>query len=122
MQCIAFLHAYRKKFAAHCIFLVDYSYFLQSITNSLNIMIERNTYMSALYRWKDKKTVKVVTGIRRCGKSSLLRMYRESLLSEGTEADHIQDINFEDLENEPLLDYRALYAHVKSKLYSTMTQ
>ena len=79
-------------------------------------MIERKAYMSALYRWKDKKTVKVVTGIRRCGKSSLLRMYRERLLSEGIEARQIQDINFEDLDNEPLLDYRALYTHVKSRL------
>lgn len=38
-------------------------------------MIERTDYMSILKRWKDKKVIKVVTGIRRCGKSSLLRMF-----------------------------------------------
>lgn len=79
-------------------------------------MIERKEYMSALNRWRDKKTVKVVTGIRRCGKSSLLRMFRERLLAEGIETSQIQDINFEDIDNEPLLDYRALYSHVKASL------
>lgn len=79
-------------------------------------MIERPLYMSALSRWKDKKTVKVVTGIRRCGKSSLLRMFREKLLADGIAASQIQDLNFEDLDNEPLLDYRVLYSHVKSRL------
>lgn len=79
-------------------------------------MIERQVYMSALNRWKDKKTVKVVTGIRRCGKSSLLRMFREKLLADGIAESQIQDINFEDLDNEPLLDYRVLYSHVKNRL------
>lgn len=79
-------------------------------------MIERKEYMSALNRWRDKKTVKVVTGIRRCGKSSLLRMFRERLLAEGIETSQIQDINFEDIDNEPLLDYRALYSRVKASL------
>lgn len=44
-------------------------------------MIERKEYMNLLEKWRDKKTIKVVTGIRRCGKSSLLRMFREKLLS-----------------------------------------
>ena len=46
-------------------------------------MIERTDYMSILKRWKDKKVIKVVTGIRRCGKSSLLRMFQEHLLKNG---------------------------------------
>ena len=72
--------------------------------------------MSILKRWKDKKVIKVVTGIRRCGKSSLLRMFQEYLLKNDVDKSQIQDINFEDLSNEPLLDYHTLYAHVKSRI------
>lgn len=79
-------------------------------------MIERTDYMSILKRWKDKKVIKVVTGIRRCGKSSLLRMFQEHLLKNGVDKSQIQDINFEKLDNEPLLDYHTLYAHVKSRI------
>lgn len=79
-------------------------------------MIERTDYMSILKRWKDKKVIKVVTGIRRCGKSSLLRMFQEHLLKNGVDKSQIQDINFENLDNEPLLDYHTLYAHVKSHI------
>lgn len=79
-------------------------------------MVERKEYMALLEKWRDKKVIKVVTGIRRCGKSSLLRMFRERLLSEGIGREQVQDINFEDLDNEPYLDYKALYAHVKQGL------
>ena len=81
-------------------------------------MIERKEYMSLLERWKDKKVIKVVTGIRRCGKSSLLRMFREKLLAEGVGKEQVQSLNFEDLDNEPFLDYKVLYAHVKKNLCS----
>lgn len=80
-------------------------------------MIERKEYMNLLEKWRDKKTIKVVTGIRRCGKSSLLRMFREKLLSDGVSEEQVQDLNFEDLDNEPFLDYKILYAHVKQNLY-----
>lgn len=79
-------------------------------------MIERKEYMNLLEKWRDKKAIKVVTGIRRCGKSSLLRMFREKLLSDGVSEEQVQDLNFEDLDNEPFLDYKILYAHVKQNL------
>ena len=79
-------------------------------------MIERKEYMKILNKWRNKKVVKVVTGIRRCGKSSLLKMFREKLIAEGIADKQIQDINFENLDNEPLLDYKVLYAHVKKGL------
>ncbi len=79
-------------------------------------MIERREYIQALQKWKGKKVIKVLTGIRRCGKSSLLRMFRDSILAEGISERQVQELNFEDLENEPLLDYKALYAHVKKNL------
>lgn len=52
-------------------------------------MIERKEYMALLEKWRDKKVIKVVTGIRRCGKSSLLRMFREKLLEEGCVVSYI---------------------------------
>ena len=79
-------------------------------------MIERKAYISQLCKWKDKQVIKVVTGIRRCGKSSLLKMYREKLLHEGVLPAQVQDINFESIDNEPFLDYKVLYAHIKANL------
>lgn len=79
-------------------------------------MIKREKYIHLLNKWRDKKVIKVVTGIRRCGKSSLLRMYRDMLLSEGVSQEQVQDYNFEDLDNEPFLDYKTLYAQVKKNL------
>ena len=79
-------------------------------------MVERKEYMETLGKWREKKVIKVVTGIRRCGKSSLLRMFRDRLLDEGLSETQIQEINFENLDNEPLLDYKMLYAHVREHL------
>lgn len=81
-------------------------------------MIERTEYMSLLEKWRDKKIIKVVTGIRRCGKSSLLKRFSERLLAGGVAGEQVQEYNFEDLDNEPLLDYKALYSHVKEGLCS----
>ena len=79
-------------------------------------MVERKEYMEILGKWREKKVIKVVTGIRRCGKSSLLSMFRDRLLDEGLSETQIQEINFENLDNEPLLDYKMLYAHVREHL------
>ena len=98
-----------------CIFLVKASYICSAI-HFFRFMIERVAYMSLLEKWRDKKIIKVVTGIRRCGKSSLLRMFREKLLSGGVYENQVQEFNFEDLVNEPFLDYKALYSHVKKNL------
>ena len=79
-------------------------------------MIERTEYMSILKRWKDKHIIKVVTGIRRCGKSSLLKMFQQHIIDNGVTGSQVIDINFEDIDNEPLLDYHILYNHVKQRL------
>ena len=79
-------------------------------------MVERKEYMEILGKWREKKVIKVVTGIRRCGKSSLLRMFRDRLLDEGLSETQIQEINFENLDNAPLLDYKTLYAYVREHL------
>ena len=80
------------------------------------MLVERTEYMSILKRWKDKRVIKVVTGIRRCGKSSLLKMFQEYLIDDGTSPRQVQHINFEDIDNEPYLEYHALYRHVKENL------
>lgn len=79
-------------------------------------MIEPKEYMNLLDKWRNQREIKVVTGIRRCGKSSLLRMFKEQLLNEGIAEEQILELNFESLDNEPLLHYKALYAHVKEHL------
>ena len=79
-------------------------------------MIERKNYLEKLIAWKDEKVIKVVTGIRRCGKSTLLDLYKEYLKKNGAEDGQIVAVNFEDLENEALQDYKALYAYLSDRL------
>lgn len=76
------------------------------------LRIERPTYMDFLQRAKDKPIIKVVSGIRRCGKSTLFEMYREWLISNGVNPDRIIAINFEELEVEHLRHYKVLYEHL----------
>lgn len=75
-------------------------------------LIQRNNYLDFLKRHKDKKIIKVVSGIRRCGKSTLFQLFREELLKEGVSKENIISINFEDLDYEYLQDYHALYKYV----------
>lgn len=75
-------------------------------------MIEREEYLERLVRWKDKKIIKVITGIRRCGKSTLLELYREYLLSNGVSAEQIIAINLEDFENRRFLDTSVLHKYI----------
>ncbi len=79
-------------------------------------MVERKEYLQKLWSWKDEQMIKVVTGIRRCGKSTLLKQYQNKLKSVGVTEEQIISINFEELENEPLLDYKSLYQYIKERL------
>lgn len=79
-------------------------------------MIERVEYMNALKRWRGEKVVKVVTGLRRCGKSTLLQMFQQKLMDDGVAPENIISVNFESLEFEPLLDYHALHQYVVERL------
>lgn len=81
-------------------------------------MIERKNYLEKLIAWKDEQVIKVVTGIRRCGKSTLLDLYKEYLKKSGVEDGQIVAVNFEDLDNEALQDYKALYAYLSDRLCS----
>ena len=79
-------------------------------------MINRPFPLQKLMRFKDKQLVKVVTGIRRCGKSTLLELFRLQLLKQDVNPDAIQSYNFEDLSLEPLTDYHRLYDTIVSRL------
>lgn len=78
-------------------------------------MIERTEYQKKLISFKDKQLIKVVTGVRRSGKSTLLNLFQEYLKSNGVLEEQIQSINFEDLAYSHLLDSVKLYEHIKSR-------
>ena len=79
-------------------------------------MVQRKEYLEKLIEWKDDDVIKVVTGIRRCGKSTLLMQYQDYLKSIGIKENQIIAVNFEELEYEELCDYKKLYAYIKDKL------
>ena len=79
-------------------------------------LIRRDDYMKWLDEFRQKKLVKVLTGLRRSGKSTILEMYMQSLMDEGVPSDRIVSINFEKLEFEPLTDPAKLHAEVLSRL------
>lgn len=84
-------------------------------------MIQRKEYLNLLKKWKDEQVIKVITGLRRCGKSTLLELYQDYLRTQGITDDQIIYVNFEELEYEALLDYRELYSYIKSRLHPEKT-
>ena len=75
-------------------------------------MINRPQYLKELLSFKDANLIKIVTGVRRSGKSTLFDLYKQELLQQGVEEKQIQIIKLEELENENLLDYKNLYQHI----------
>ena len=80
------------------------------------IRIDRKEYLDFLIKSKDKQIIKVVSGVRRCGKSTLFEIYKDYLLKNGVEKIQIISINFEDMDYEELTDYKKLYEYIKSKM------
>ena len=79
-------------------------------------MIERNSYLNQLLDWKDKNIIKVLTGIRRCGKSTILKQFQSYLMNHGVAENQIISINFEEMEFDELLDYKKLYQYIKERM------
>lgn len=79
-------------------------------------MIERPNYLEELISFKEKDLIKIVTGIRRCGKSTLFDLYIEYLLSNGVNENQIIRMNLEEYEFNDIVDYNDLYKYVNSKL------
>ena len=80
------------------------------------MLLQRKEYLDKLITFRDKQIIKVVTGVRRCGKSTLLRLYQDWLKTQGVSEDQIISINFEDMDYEELTDYKKLYAYLKERL------
>ena len=81
-------------------------------------LIKRKEYLQQLINWRDKKVIKVITGVRRCGKSTLMDLYKSYLRQQGVADEQIISINFEDYDYIDLLEPRNFYAYVKVRILS----
>lgn len=79
-------------------------------------MIKRENYINFLLKLKDKQIIKVVTGIRRCGKSTLFELYKKYLLANGVSQEQIISLNFENPRDMNFNDWKELYNYIESKL------
>jgi len=79
-------------------------------------MIARDIYMERLKAYKDNRLIKVITGLRRCGKSTLLQLYKRFLIEGGVSEDCIIDINFELMAYDDIRDYKQFYNLVRDKI------
>lgn len=78
--------------------------------------INRKEYIDFLIRFKDRQIIKVISGVRRCGKSTLFLLYRNYLLENKVLPEQIISVNFEDLDFEEYTDYKKLYKYINDKL------
>ena len=79
-------------------------------------MIKRENYLNTLRSLRDEHLIKVITGVRRAGKSTLLAMYRDELLQSSIPPERIISLNFEEEQNEWLLDRHTLMGYIKERL------
>lgn len=79
-------------------------------------MKNRDLYLNQLIEFKDKPLIKVITGIRRCGKSTLLLLFEKYLLDSGVSPNNIIKINFESMKYDHLKDYKDLYEYIMNKI------
>ena len=78
--------------------------------------IQRTGYLEWLNTWRDKGIIKVITGIRRCGKSTLMRQFQQFLLNQGVQSEQIISLNFEDMDNDALATAKTLHVYLKERL------
>jgi hypothetical protein len=82
----------------------------------MNKLIERKEYLKQLAMWREKELIKVVTGVRRCGKSTLFDLYIDKLKSDGVTDEQIILINLEDEDFSELLNHKMLHAYIKDRI------
>ena len=80
------------------------------------MLIKRKEYLDRLISLKDKKVIKIITGVRRCGKSTLMEIYKNYLLQNGVKKENIISINFEDYDFYNLRKPNELYEYIKERL------
>ena len=81
---------------------------------AMETRINRTHFINWINLWRDRDVIKVVTGIRRCGKTTLLEIYREVLLANGIPTENIVSINFEDPATPAFSTFRDAYQHVRA--------
>jgi len=86
------------------------------VASEVKFMIIRQKYLEKLKSYKDMQLIKVITGIRRCGKSTLLKLYKDDLIKSGVDESQIKFINLEEKENEHLKNVDNLYDYLKSNI------
>jgi predicted AAA+ superfamily ATPase len=91
---------------------------IMSESQNISNLIPRRQYMQMLRNMKDQNIIKVITGVRRCGKSTLLQMFADELQQKGIEQAQIQLLNFEDPDIYTLGDWKDIYDYVKVRLLS----
>lgn len=82
-------------------------------------LIKRPAYLNELIENKDIDLVKIITGIRRCGKSSLLELFRQYLVESGVEEERIIHMNLESLKYSSLTNHLSFYQYVSAKIDNT---
>ena len=83
------------------------------------MIIERDQYLNKLIALKDKHLIKIITGVRRCGKSTLMEIFKNYLLKNGINNKNIISINFEDYDFFDLREPSKLYAYIKERIDET---
>lgn len=78
--------------------------------------LERNNYLEKLMAFRDKHIIKIITGIRRCGKSTLMEIYQDALRSHGVAEEQIVAVNFEDFDFRALRQPEQLHAYIKERI------
>lgn len=79
-------------------------------------LINRKEYIEWIYNWKDKPLIKVISGVRRCGKSTLLLLFKNELIKSGIKEHQIISINLEDLKFDYIKNYSDLYKEIESRI------
>lgn len=82
------------------------------------MLINRKEYLDKLIALKDKQVIKIITGVRRCGKSTLIEIYKNYLAKNGIDEETMISINFEDFDFYDLRDPNKLYSYIKERLHS----
>jgi len=84
--------------------------------NKVQNIINRPEYLKFLVNWKDEDVIKVISGVRRCGKSKLFEIYRQYLIKNGVSSEQIISINFEEFDFGDLQTSEQLYAYLKKRV------
>ena len=79
-------------------------------------MKNRDLYLSQLIKFKDKKLIKVITGLRRSGKSTLLSLFENHLIESGVDRENIIRMNFESFEFDEITSYKELHAYISERI------